>query len=472
MRILEVINLHGTKLNDPNWLNRLKAPGLADCFCLLGAKDVAICVDDGNTCRLLDSGQLALLPPGDIVRLESRTKPPQNIGGQEHTDALPVTAPTTLLPAAPSAVSAAPFTVSDISTTPPAAAADHSSSAKNTANSSLAEASFVGAVFFKLENSSQLENILQLLLRQSEVLFADNIVAFYKTLYGYFAGQGVFSMQAAYHYLVSFLYRLAEGAAGGRTASGENVYIERALELMNMRVHGQLNLKALADEVHLSEAHLIRLFRQRTQMSPMKYFMRLKVHAAANMVIQGVKIKDVADFTGFYNDAHFSKQFKKYMGVPPKEYKPCTSGSKKQRLSDTRKSFSFLTSVLSDFIDAIPDMVFFKDSFYVYRLCNAAFSEYVGLSKEDICGQTDYTIFPREIAEDYRRYDSLVMKSRKAHANEEWVFYPDGRSFLLEAYKSPFLGPDQELLGLVGVCRDITARSAPHTGTPKPGVKI
>lgn len=397
MRILDVINLRGANLSDQNWLERLKTPGLTGCFCLLGSKDAEICVDDGQACRFLDSGQLVLLPPGDIIRLESRS---------------------------------------------------------GAHGSGVHESSFVGAVFFKIENSSPLENIIQLLLRQREALFSDDIVSFYEKLYGHFAGQGVFTMQAAYHSLAAFLYDLAERVDANPVAHGDGVSLERVLELMNIRIYGRLNLKELADEVHVSEAHLIRLFKQQVQMPPMKYFMRLKIHTAAKMITQGMKIKDVADFTGFYNDAHFSKQFKQYMGVPPKEYKAYTAESQKS----SRTPFSFLTSVLSDFIDAIPDMVFFKDTFYVYRLCNTAFSKYVGLSKEDICGQTDFTIFPRTIAEDYRRYDSRVMQLNKAIANEEWVVYPDGSSFLLEAYKAPFVGPDQKLLGLVGVCRDITVR--------------
>ena len=469
MRILEVITLHGERLNDPLWLGRLEAPGLKGSYCLLGTDNAEVCVDDGRSCRYLDPGQLMLLAPGEAPRL--RPRPGGKTGRAEK---------------------------SEVTGGKGRESAKHPGGrgSESSGTQGAGPSGFVGAVFFDPDSSSNLQNILQLLLRHHGPLSAEQILgstshsaftsgagqtggttsggqapglmqAFYNRLYEQFAGQSVFSMQAAYHGLASFLYQLAEGAARHAPSVGESVHIERALELMNMRVRGNLSLTELAEEVHLSEAHFIRLFRRKMQMSPMKYFMRQKVHAAANMIIQGVKVKEAAELTGFYNDAHFSKQFKKYMGIPPKEYKPHAPELKKSRSSEHQKSLSFLTSVLADFIDAIPDMVFFKDSFFVYRLCNSAFSEYVGLSKEDICGQTDFTIFPSDVAAAYRRYDGRVMRTKKAHANEEWVVYPDGRTFFLEAYKAPFFGPNQELLGIVAVCRDITGRSG-RSRPPEP----
>jgi len=41
---------------------------------------------------------------------------------------------------------------------------------------------------------------------------------------------------------------------------------------------------------------------------------------------------------------------------------------------------------------------------------------------------------------------------------EEWISYPDGKKILIETLKTPYLGPDGSLIGILGVSRDITER--------------
>ena len=42
--------------------------------------------------------------------------------------------------------------------------------------------------------------------------------------------------------------------------------------------------------------------------------------------------------------------------------------------------------------------------------------------------------------------------------DEEWLDFPDGRQILVENLQTPFFGPDGQVLGLIGICRDITER--------------
>jgi len=55
------------------------------------------------------------------------------------------------------------------------------------------------------------------------------------------------------------------------------------------------------------------------------------------------------------------------------------------------------TILLSSLLDSIPDIVFFKDRQGVYLGCNPPFAEFVGQSRNDIIGKTDYDLFDREI---------------------------------------------------------------------------
>ncbi|MFW6374199.1 MAG: response regulator [Thermodesulfobacteriota bacterium] len=115
-------------------------------------------------------------------------------------------------------------------------------------------------------------------------------------------------------------------------------------------------------------------------------------------------------------------------------------------------------ALLYSLIDSIPDLIFYKDVEGAYIGCNPAFGAFTGVHWREIQGKTDYDLFPRELADFFREQDRLMLASEGPRSNEEWVGYPDGRQVLLDTLKTPFHGPDGEILGIVGVSRDITER--------------
>ena len=122
--------------------------------------------------------------------------------------------------------------------------------------------------------------------------------------------------------------------------------------------------------------------------------------------------------------------------------------------AEIRRQQAMITSLL----DSIPDPIFFKDLDGAYMGCNPAFAEYVGRTKEEIVGSTDYEIFDREIAERFRRDDRLMLEQLQPRHIDEWITYPDGRRALQDTLKTPYYGPSGELAGILGISRDISAR--------------
>ena len=115
-------------------------------------------------------------------------------------------------------------------------------------------------------------------------------------------------------------------------------------------------------------------------------------------------------------------------------------------------------SLLRCLIDSIPDLIFFKDRESVYLGCNKAFEGYVGLKEEEIVGRTDLDLFPREAGESFRDMDRKMLAEGRSWQNDEWIKYPDGRDVLLDTLKTPFFGADGQILGLIGISRNITSR--------------
>ncbi len=114
--------------------------------------------------------------------------------------------------------------------------------------------------------------------------------------------------------------------------------------------------------------------------------------------------------------------------------------------------------LLRSLIDSLPDMVFAKDASGTYIAGNKAFAGLIGRTGESIVGRTDFDLFPEALAREFRDNDARTMAEGHIRTNEEAVTYPDGRVAELETSKTPFVGADGTLLGLIGVARDITER--------------
>jgi len=77
-------------------------------------------------------------------------------------------------------------------------------------------------------------------------------------------------------------------------------------------------LDQLARECQVDPAYVCRLFRRFDQQSPYQYLLKQKMtHAADRLMADGVSVKQVADELGFSDPFHFSRVFRKVMGLPP-----------------------------------------------------------------------------------------------------------------------------------------------------------
>jgi len=115
-------------------------------------------------------------------------------------------------------------------------------------------------------------------------------------------------------------------------------------------------------------------------------------------------------------------------------------------------------ALLRCLIDSAGDLIFFKDRDCVYIGCNKASEAFMGMPECEQIGKTDFDFFNRERAEAIREHDRQVLKEGKQLRSEEWVTDRNGVRMLLDTLKVPYYGADGEVLGLVGISRDITER--------------
>jgi AraC-like DNA-binding protein len=80
-------------------------------------------------------------------------------------------------------------------------------------------------------------------------------------------------------------------------------------------------LQELASVANLSPFHLSRLFRQAVGLPPHAYQTKLRLEHAKNLLAQGCGVGYVASETGFFDQSHFTQQFKRHYLVTPGSYR-------------------------------------------------------------------------------------------------------------------------------------------------------
>ncbi|MDD2337034.1 MAG: PAS domain S-box protein [Geobacteraceae bacterium] len=115
-------------------------------------------------------------------------------------------------------------------------------------------------------------------------------------------------------------------------------------------------------------------------------------------------------------------------------------------------------ALLRSLIDSATDLIYFKDCNGIYIGCNKASEKFIGILESQQIGKSDFDLFDHDMAEYIRQYDKKVLEEGEAVRIEESMSSLDGNKVILDTLKAPIYNADGQLLGLVGISRDITER--------------
>lgn len=96
--------------------------------------------------------------------------------------------------------------------------------------------------------------------------------------------------------------------------------LTEAVTLMENNIEEPITLEELSGYVGVSRRQLERLFRKYLNCVPTRYYMNLRLKHARQLLLQTDKsIIDVALACGFVSAPHFSKCYRDYFGIPPRQ---------------------------------------------------------------------------------------------------------------------------------------------------------
>ena len=97
---------------------------------------------------------------------------------------------------------------------------------------------------------------------------------------------------------------------------------DTVLSYINEHLADNINLSTLASIAYLSPNYLVRKFHEKTGFSPMRYLQFVRInHAKTLLSSTNLSVSAVMEKVGFYDSAHFCKQFKSATGYSPRAFR-------------------------------------------------------------------------------------------------------------------------------------------------------
>ncbi|GAA3125741.1 AraC-like DNA-binding protein [Kribbella aluminosa] len=112
--------------------------------------------------------------------------------------------------------------------------------------------------------------------------------------------------------------RLRDPGVGGRLRDAG--VAGQLRDLLDAQVAEGITLEEAAKVVHAHPVHLVRAFGRQYGMPPHRYLTGRRVDLARRYLLDGYPAAEVATLAGFYDQSHFTRHFKKVLGVTPKSF--------------------------------------------------------------------------------------------------------------------------------------------------------
>ena len=100
-----------------------------------------------------------------------------------------------------------------------------------------------------------------------------------------------------------------------------NRFVEQALLYIQQHYQDALTVSAIAAHLGISERYLSRLFYKCTRHTVLDFINSYRINQSVLLIAEGHSLTFISESVGFSSPPHYTKVFKKYMGVTPRDYR-------------------------------------------------------------------------------------------------------------------------------------------------------
>ena len=124
------------------------------------------------------------------------------------------------------------------------------------------------------------------------------------------------------------------GDPSGDDVEPDGSTAEDLRDLLDARSFVGITLAEAGRILDVSPAHLVRAFTRRFGISPHRYLVGRRIDVARRRLLEGRPPADVAAEVGFHDQAHFTKHFKRHVGITPGSFRSARSPTASRRVED------------------------------------------------------------------------------------------------------------------------------------------
>lgn len=109
-------------------------------------------------------------------------------------------------------------------------------------------------------------------------------------------------------------------------STSRNPYINTILNYIKSHFRETLTLQQIADAVHLTAPYCCSLVKEHLDTTIYALILEERLHLAKEYILRGEKtLQQIPALCGFRDYGHFSKSFRKHVGIPPSQYRAAFS---------------------------------------------------------------------------------------------------------------------------------------------------
>lgn len=151
------------------------------------------------------------------------------------------------------------------------------------------------------------------------MIFDRDIIALYQRVHAS-CGTTLERESALLEMLSRLVTRYAQGRFPPPSADKEHKAALRIRDYIIESFARNISLKELSELVNLSAFHLTRVFAKEIGMPPHAFQTQVRIARAKELLAKGMSLSSVAALTGFADQSHFTRHFKRLMKITPGVY--------------------------------------------------------------------------------------------------------------------------------------------------------
>src|SRR4030043_376423 len=135
----------------------------------------------------------------------------------------------------------------------------------------------------------------------------------------------------------------------------------------------------------------------------------------------------------------------------------------KSKHTQNKSSYKFDIKInqnymLQTLINNFPDHIYIKDKNSRFLIVNKAKANFMDKEPQDLIGKTDLDFFPQQRSDEYLKDEKHVMKTGKPIIDKVEIVLYKGKNFWMSSRKIPWYDENGNIMGTMGISRDITVR--------------